>query len=130
MSYGTARGRGGAADGVRRAMRHGPPATRMAANLRTVFRTGYECRLADPVRSPGRFARSARKPLRVAGGVAAFVSVACGFVAYRAATAADPLPSATRPAETRPATQPAAAAGWKSLFDGKTLSGWKSSEYG
>jgi hypothetical protein len=46
--------------------------------------------------------------------------------------AASRRPPATAPhATTRPATAPAQAqAGWKSLFDGKTLNNWRTSDFG
>ena len=46
----------------------------------------------------------------------------------QASPAAEPAPK-TPPKETRPAVPPAAPDGWKSLFDGKTLTGWKEADF-
>lgn len=71
-----------------------------------------------------------RKLRRVLVPYAMAVTLAAWSVLAAAEQPASRLP-ASRPAATQPAaTRPAADAGWKSLFDGKSLEGWKSSDYG
>jgi hypothetical protein len=59
-------------------------------------------------------------------GIALSLSLAGCYTKGHARKRGKPL---TRPAATQPATR-AAADGWKDLFDGKTLKGWKTSGFG
>ncbi len=54
-----------------------------------------------------------------------------GFLIGRAAgAAAQQTPAASAASAAKPSAAPADKAGWKALFDGKTLKGWKAPQFG